>query len=152
MGGDRRLHEPSQQWCTRSWGFHTVRGGIVREDNRFHPRIICSRRCKEGVLFRWDRILPGCRLLHESQPISNQLVGWGFHTVRGGIDPEDHRSRPRFVGVLDVWKDFRLGDGTISRPGGAGRWLHEPQVEVSTPRGEVSTRGTTMFVSGMLEL
>ena len=32
--------------------------------------------------------------------------GWGFHTVLGGIDPGDHRFRPRFAGVVDVWKDF----------------------------------------------
>ena len=32
--------------------------------------------------------------------------GCGFHTVGGGIDPADHRFRPRFVGVLGVWKDF----------------------------------------------
>ena len=28
---------PSQQWCTRSWGFHTVWAGIVRRDNCFVP-------------------------------------------------------------------------------------------------------------------
>ena len=32
--------------------------------------------------------------------------GWGFHTVRGGIKPDDHRFRSWFVGVADVWKDF----------------------------------------------
>ena len=32
--------------------------------------------------------------------------GWGFHTVRGGIDPGNHRFCPRFVGVVDVSKDF----------------------------------------------
>ena len=32
------------------------------------------------------------------------------------------------------------------------RWLHEPQVEVSTPWGAVSTRGTTVFVPDLLEL
>ena len=31
---------------------------------------------------------------------------WSIHTVRGGIDPVDHRFRPRFVGVVDVGKDF----------------------------------------------
>ena len=31
---------------------------------------------------------------------------WGFHTLLGGIDLEDVRFRPRFVGVVDVWKDF----------------------------------------------
>ena len=34
----------------------------------------------------------------------------------------------------------------------AGRWLYEPQVGVSTPCGAVLTRGTTMFVSSILEL
>ena len=32
--------------------------------------------------------------------------GWGFQTVRGGIDPGDHRLRPWFVGVVDVWNYF----------------------------------------------
>ena len=32
--------------------------------------------------------------------------GWGFHTVRGGFDPGDHRFRPQVVGVVDVWRDF----------------------------------------------
>ena len=75
----------------------------------------------EGFLIRgWELILPGCdgtsalsreatlaaRWLHEPQPISNQLVGWGFYTVRGGIDPGDHRFRPQVVGIVKVLKDF----------------------------------------------
>ena len=39
--------------------------------------------------------------------------GWGFHTVRNGFDPGDHRFRPQVVGVVDVWKDFRSWDGTL---------------------------------------
>ena len=39
-------------------------------------------------------------------PISDQPKGSGFHTVRGGIDPRGHQFRPRFVGVVDLWKDF----------------------------------------------
>ena len=31
---------------------------------------------------------------------------WGFHTVRGGFVPGDHRFRPQVVGVVKVWKDF----------------------------------------------
>ena len=31
---------------------------------------------------------------------------WGFHTVRGDVDPEDHRFRPRFVELVDIWKHF----------------------------------------------
>ena len=36
--------------------------------------------------------------------------GWGFHTVRCGFDPGDHRFRPPVVGVVD-------GYGRISEPG-----------------------------------
>ena len=32
------------------------------------------------------------------------------------------------------------------------RWLHEPQVGVSTPWGAASARGITVFVPGLLEL
>ena len=28
--------------------------------------------------------------------------GWGFHTVRGGVDPGDHRFRPQVFGFVDV--------------------------------------------------
>ena len=49
--------------------------------------------------------------------------GWGFYTVRGGIDPGDRRFRPRFVGVVELWQGVWSGAGT--RPG--WRWLHEPQ-------------------------
>ena len=31
--------------------------------------------------------------------------GWGFHTVRGGFNPGDHRFRPHVVEVVDVWRD-----------------------------------------------
>ena len=32
--------------------------------------------------------------------------GWGFHTLRSGIDPGDPRFRPWVVGVLEIWNDF----------------------------------------------
>ena len=66
----------------------------------------------EGFLIRgWERILLGCggtsalargatltaRWLHGPQLISNQLVGWGFYTARGGIDPGDLYFCPRVV-------------------------------------------------------
>ena len=70
----------------------------------------------------WDLIIPGCggtstlsreatlaaRWLHEplGQSISNQPVGWGFHTVRGGFDPGELRFRPRVVGVVEILKDL----------------------------------------------
>ena len=39
------------------------------------------------------------RWLNEPQPISNQLLGWGFNTARGGIEPGDLRFRSQVVGV-----------------------------------------------------
>ena len=35
--------------------------------------------------------------------------GWDFHTVRGGINPDDTRVRPRVVGVVDVWMESDPG-------------------------------------------
>ena len=71
---------------------------------------------EESLIREWEFILPGCggtsalgrgtttaaRWLHERQPISNQLVGWGFYTAPGGIDPRDLCFRPRVVGVVEV--------------------------------------------------
>ena len=40
--------------------------------------------------------------------MANQKIGrWGgdFHTVRGGINPDDIRIRTRVVGVVDVLMD-----------------------------------------------
>ena len=34
---------------------------------------------------------------------------------------------PGLLGVVDVWNYFSCADVNISRPGGAGRWPHEPQ-------------------------
>ena len=32
--------------------------------------------------------------------------GWGFHTVRAGVDSRELRFCPRVVGVVHVWKDL----------------------------------------------
>ena len=32
-------------------------------------------------------------------------LDWGFHAVRGGVDPGGHRLRPRIVGVVYIGKD-----------------------------------------------
>ena len=62
----------------------------------------------EGFLTRgWELILLGVRWL--STIPSQSAIGqwdWGFHTVRGGVDPGDHCFRPQVVGVVKVWKDF----------------------------------------------
>ena len=45
---------------------------------------------------------------------------WGFHTVRGGTDPEDHRFRPRFVEAVNLRKYISSGHETLSSSDGAG--------------------------------
>ena len=43
---------------------------------------------------------------------ANQKIGrwgWDFHTVRGGINPNDIRVRPWVVGVVGVWMDSDPG-------------------------------------------
>ena len=59
---------------------------------------------------------------------------WGFHTLRGGIDPGDLRFRTRVVGAVDVWKDFSSGDGNPSSPGCAGS-MYDPQPVSNRPVG-----------------
>ena len=89
----------------------------------------------EGFLIRGrELILPGCggtstlsrgatlaaRWLHSPQPISNQLVGWGFYTARGSVDPVHLFFRLRVVGVVEIWRDSSSGDTALSSPGAAG--------------------------------
>ena len=76
-----------------------------------------------------------------------RIPGWGFHTVRGGIDPGDHRFRPRFAGAADVRKDPRMQSYPPRMP-----LTLRNQVGVSTPCGAISTRGTNVFVPSWLEL
>ena len=56
-------------------------------------------RCPEGQLS------PRAGSMSPSQSAITQW-GWGFHTLRGGIDQGDLRFRPRFAGVVETWKDF----------------------------------------------
>ena len=70
--------------------------------------------------------------------------------MRGGIDSGDHRFSPRFVGVVDVWKDLFLIRGWDLIPPG-WRWLYEPQVGVYTPCGAVLIRRAKVFVPGLFE-
>ena len=89
---------PSQQWCTRSWGFRVVRGGIFRGNNRFRPRLIGVVDIKKAFVSE-DGIVcsPSAGgFTNPSQSATSQW-GWGFHTVRGGIDPEYHRFDPTLL-------------------------------------------------------
>ena len=85
-----------------------------------------------------------------ANPRSARGVGV-FHTMRGGIDPGDHRFRPRFDGVVHVWKDFASGGGTLSFVGAAEHRGPQPisdqPVRLGFPRCiAISTQGTTVFV------
>ena len=70
---------------------------------------------------------------------------WCFHTAGAG----DYRFRPRFGGVVYM-EIFLIWRWDIIFPG--WRWLYEPQIGVSTPCSTVSTRETTVFVPGLVEL
>ena len=54
----------------------------------------------------------------------------------GGIDPEDLRSRPGAVLVVEIWNDLRSADGNLSFPTAAG-----PR---RGPEGKVSPRPGSM--------
>ena len=61
--------------------------------------------------------------LHLGTPgwvLARSQWGWVFHTVLGDIDSGNHRFRPRFAGLVDVFSDFLSGDEVLSSPGGAG--------------------------------
>ena len=53
------------------------------------------------------------RWLHEPQS-TMAYSSCGFHTVWGGIDPWDHRLGPRLGEIVEIWKDFWSGDGTLT--------------------------------------
>ena len=98
------------------------------------------------------------------RPISNQSMGWRFHTVRGGIDPGDHCFVP---GLLGLYMYGRIYDpGLVSYPPrmsrdldivprGNTRRLYERQpinnrwMGVEFRYGAVSTRGIIAFVPGL---
>ena len=52
------------------------------------------------ALWLGDRLGIAANAQHATVP------GWGFLTVRGGIDPKGNRFFPRMVGVVDAWKDI----------------------------------------------
>lgn len=85
----------------------------------------------EGVMIRgWEFIIHGCEGAStlsrgatndagwRNKPCQSEFSpqGWGFHTLRGGIDFEDVRFYPRVVGIVHVWKDLGSRGGTPGRP------------------------------------
>ena len=58
--------------------------------------------------------------------LASSQWGWGFHTVRGGIDPGDHHFRPRFV-ELYIYIHGKIHDaGTDPYPPRAALALQTP--------------------------
>ena len=57
--------------------------------------------------------------------------------LRDGIDPGDLRLRLRVNGVVEVWKGFQPGEGTVSSPGAAvpRRW---PEGQLRPVAGSMS--------------
>ena len=83
-----------------------MRGVIDPGNHRFRPRFVrvymYGRISGQGLAPHPLRVALALR----TQTNQQSDRGWGFHTVRRGIDPGNHRFRPRFVGIVDVWKDF----------------------------------------------
>ena len=113
-------YPPGSRWSTINgarvstpWGVVRTRGTVV-----FVLGALGCRTCKymEGNPKRGSgTILPVLRWLYEPQPICDQY-GWDFHTVRGGVDPGDHRFHSRGVGVVNVRRGLRTGDRALYPP------------------------------------
>ena len=107
--GAVELHEP-QPISDQSVGlgdFHAVWGGTDPEGHLFRPRFVGVAEVRKNLL-SVDGILSSLDAAGSTTPSQSAICqwGWGFHTVRGGIDPVNHRVRSRFVGGIGVWKDF----------------------------------------------
>ena len=76
-----------------------MEGFLARGQNLIFPE------CGETSTLARRATLAAC-WLHEPHPSATSQLGWGFHTLRGGIDPGDLRFRPRVVGVAFIWKHF----------------------------------------------
>ena len=125
--GGSPYSSPGRRSCRRMEGF-LIRGWDPMTLSS--PDAAGPRRCPEGQLS------PRVGYMSPSQS-ANGRWGWGFHTVRVGIDLGNHRFRPRVVRVVGIWKGFWSGDRTLSSPGAArprhwpegatlaARWLHD---------------------------
>ena len=73
--------------------------------------------------------------------------GWGFHTMRGGIDQGEHRFRPRLVGVVVYGNIYDPGTGYY--PLRVAKVLRSPGCGFHTVRGGIDPgdhRFRTRFV------
>ena len=149
------LHEPQPVNGNRvGLGFPHFVGGYRPGGSAYTSPGSCSLRDEEVFLTRrWELTLPGvagprrypewklsprASSMSLSQLPSRQL-GCGFHTLRGGIDPGVLSLHPRVVGVVEIWKDVRTGDGNSSSSAAA-----RPRC---CPAGHISPRDGSMSFS-----
>ena len=105
----------------RGLGFHTVRGG----DHRFCPRVVrVIDVCTDHLCLDEP---PGWRWLHEPQAI---ICDGASRVAEVSTPCGASFFRPRVVGDVDFWRDFRAGDGSLSSPVTAGLG--------DSPEGEIS--------------
>ena len=76
-----------------------MEGFLTGDGNTSSPGAVGPQRWRER------RPSPRAGSMSPSQSAITQR-GWGFHTLRGGIDPEDLRFRPRVVESVHLRKDF----------------------------------------------
>lgn len=75
--------------------------------------------------------------------------GWGFHTLRGGVDLGDLVFFKQFVGRFNMSKHLRSGDANVTSPAGARFFL---DAGVSMPCGVVLTLGVNIiYYAGWLQ-
>ena len=108
------IQSATTQW---GWGFQTLRGGIDQGDLRFLPRVVGVVEISKAFRSRDETLsspgVAGTRRCPERQlsprtgsvsliQLATSHFGWGFHTLRGCIDPGDLRFRPRLFGVVGM--------------------------------------------------
>ena len=91
-------------------GVYTTCGEVWNQGTTvFVPGVLGLQiRCVYGIFLirRWDLILsPGGA---DSTNLSQSAIsrwGWGFHTVRGGVDPGDNQVSQQYLGGVEASKD-----------------------------------------------
>ena len=141
-----RPHPPRVALAVQTpvWGFPHCAGRYRPAGPPFLSLVCSSWRCMEAFLRQiWDLTLPGWRWL--CAPQYEVATPCGTVSTSGNtvfLSPICSSCRCMEALRMRAWDFSRLG----------WRCLCEYQVGVSIPYGTVSTRGTTFFVPGLLDL
>ena len=103
-------------------------GGISDPRMKSYPPLV--RRDLDVV--RMGNCLSALALMSPSQSVISQW-GWGFHTVRDGIDPEDDPFSSPGCWSCGCWEGFMIRGWYSILPG--CRWFHEPHPISDQPFG-----------------